>query len=97
MLAAKSIVYVKQGASGLYFISVCERLGIAEQVKAKAKILPGGRVAELNAPLMKAKGMEPGWTSIGPAAIPNSNSLISRHNSLITAKNSLFDGVGCRS
>jgi molybdate transport system substrate-binding protein len=47
MLAAKSIAYTTQGASGLYFISVCEKLGIADEVKAKSKVLPGGRVAEL--------------------------------------------------
>ena len=47
MLAAKSIAYTTQGASGLYFISVCEKLGIGDQVKAKSKVLPGGRVAEL--------------------------------------------------
>lgn len=47
MLAAKSVAYTTQGASGLYFISVCEKLGIGDQVKAKAKVLQGGRVAEL--------------------------------------------------
>jgi molybdate transport system substrate-binding protein len=47
MLAAKSVAYTTQGASGLYFFSVCEKLGIGDQIKAKAKVLPGGRVAEL--------------------------------------------------
>jgi molybdate transport system substrate-binding protein len=28
-------------------MSVCEKLGIADQVKAKSKVLQGGRVAEL--------------------------------------------------
>jgi molybdate transport system substrate-binding protein len=47
MLAAHSVAYTTAGASGLYFMSVCNKLGIAEQVKAKSKVLPGGRVAEL--------------------------------------------------
>lgn len=47
MLAAKSIAYTTTGASGLYFASVLERLGIADQVKPKAKLQPGGAVAEL--------------------------------------------------
>ena len=46
MLDAKSIAYVTKGASGVHFIAVCERLGIAEQVKAKGKTLPTGTVAE---------------------------------------------------
>jgi len=47
MLDAKSIAYVTVGASGRHFIAVCERLGIAEQVKAKSKTRPSGNVAEL--------------------------------------------------
>jgi len=47
MLAAQSIAYIRQGASGLYFISVCEKLGIGDQVKAKVTALPGGHAAEL--------------------------------------------------
>jgi molybdate transport system substrate-binding protein len=46
MLNAKSIAYVTVGASGRHFIAVCERLGIAEEVKAKSKTLPTGSVAE---------------------------------------------------
>ena len=37
VLAAKSIGYSQQGASGVAFAKVLERLGIAEQVKAKYK------------------------------------------------------------
>jgi molybdate transport system substrate-binding protein len=47
MLAARSVAYTTGGASGLYFMSVCEKLGIAEQVMAKSKALPSGRVAAL--------------------------------------------------
>jgi molybdate transport system substrate-binding protein len=41
MLAAKSIAHSKTGASGLYFVSLTERLGIADAVRAKAKIQDG--------------------------------------------------------
>lgn len=47
LLAAKSVAYTTSGASGLYFAGVLERLGIGDQVKAKAKLQPGGAVAEL--------------------------------------------------
>jgi molybdate transport system substrate-binding protein len=47
LLAAKSITYTGTGASGIHFAKVAEQLGIAEQVKAKAKIPAGGLVGEL--------------------------------------------------
>jgi molybdate transport system substrate-binding protein len=49
LLSAKSIVYVDpaQGAtSGIHFASVLDRLGIAEAVKGKAQLVPGGYPAE---------------------------------------------------
>jgi molybdate transport system substrate-binding protein len=47
MLKAKSIAYVTVGVSGRHFITMCERLGIADEVKAKGKTKPSGNVAEL--------------------------------------------------
>lgn len=46
LLNAKAVAYTTAGQSGLYFISVTEKLGIAEQIKAKGKTSPGGAVAE---------------------------------------------------
>lgn len=49
LLRAKSLVYVDpaQGAtSGMHFKSVLERLGIAEAVKGKTQLVPGGYPAE---------------------------------------------------
>ena len=46
MLDAKAIAYATVGTSGVHFIAVCERLGIANEVKAKGKTLPGGVLAE---------------------------------------------------
>jgi molybdate transport system substrate-binding protein len=46
MLNAKAIAYTTAGQSGLHFISVTEKLGIADQVKAKGKTVPGGAAAE---------------------------------------------------
>ncbi len=49
LLRAKSIVYVDpaQGAtSGIHFASVLDRLGIAEAVKGKTQLVPGGYPAE---------------------------------------------------
>jgi molybdate transport system substrate-binding protein len=50
LLAAKSIVYAdpaKGGASGVYFARVIERLGIADQLKAKTILVPGAQAAEV--------------------------------------------------
>lgn len=47
LLNAKAIAYTTAGQSGLHFISVTERLGIAEQVTAKGKTVAEGPAAEL--------------------------------------------------
>jgi molybdate transport system substrate-binding protein len=50
LLAARSIVYAdpaKGGASGVYFARVLDRLGIAEQMKAKTILVPGAQAAEV--------------------------------------------------
>jgi molybdate transport system substrate-binding protein len=46
LLDAESVAYTSSGLSGVYFARVIERLGIAEQVTAKARIKPGGLIAE---------------------------------------------------
>ena len=40
LLDAKSICYVEQGATGIYLKGLFERLGIADQLKGKTKLLP---------------------------------------------------------
>jgi molybdate transport system substrate-binding protein len=47
LLNAKSIAYTSTGQSGAYFAGLIERLGIAAEVKAKAKIPAGGSTGEL--------------------------------------------------
>lgn len=47
LLNAKSVAYTGTGASGVYFAGLIERLGIAEQVKAKSRTRPGGLIGEL--------------------------------------------------
>jgi molybdate transport system substrate-binding protein len=42
LLAAKSITWAKEGASGIYFASVVEKMGIAEQVKPKLNLAASG-------------------------------------------------------
>jgi molybdate transport system substrate-binding protein len=49
LLAAKSVAYTDPStgaASGVHFVQIAERLGIADAVKAKAKLGDGGPVAE---------------------------------------------------
>ena len=50
LLNARSIVYAdpaRGGASGVYFARVLDRLGIAEQMKAKTILVPGAQAAEV--------------------------------------------------
>src|SRR5215475_12755432 len=47
LLAAQSIAYVEQGGTGIYLKGLLERLGIAEQLKAKTKLLPSTNPAAL--------------------------------------------------
>jgi molybdate transport system substrate-binding protein len=44
--AAKAIAWTQQGASGIYFSGLIERLGIADEIRAKAARQPGGLIAE---------------------------------------------------
>jgi len=46
-LDAKSVAYTTVGGSGIHFVKVLERLGIADAVRAKAKTQPAGTVGEL--------------------------------------------------
>src|SRR5262249_26785667 len=47
LLSAKSIGYAKAGASGVYFAGLVQRLGIAEAIAAKSKVMgTGDEVAE---------------------------------------------------
>lgn len=47
LLNAKSVAHTESGASGMHFAGLIERLGIAEQIKARARTQPGGLVGEL--------------------------------------------------
>ena len=49
LLAAKSVAYIDPAAgcsSGIYVSGLLDKLGIAAEVKPKAKLIPGGAVAE---------------------------------------------------
>lgn len=43
---ARSIAYSRAGASGIFFAGLLERLGMAEEVNARATIIPSGFTAE---------------------------------------------------
>ncbi len=47
MRAAKSVALSGAGASGLYFAGLLKRLGIADEVRAKAIVIPSGFTGEL--------------------------------------------------
>lgn len=47
LLRAKSVAYTQEGASGMHFSGLIERLGIADAVRAKAVRQPGGLIGEL--------------------------------------------------
>jgi molybdate transport system substrate-binding protein len=46
-LDTRSVAYTTVGGSGIHFVKMLERLGIADAVRAKAKTQPGGTVGEL--------------------------------------------------
>lgn len=46
LLSARSIAYSLTGASGIHFLEVVERLGIADEVKKRAVTIPAGFTAE---------------------------------------------------
>lgn len=47
LLAAQSVAWTQEGASGMYFSGLIERLGIAGEMQAKAVRQPGGLIGEL--------------------------------------------------
>jgi molybdate transport system substrate-binding protein len=48
LLAAKSVTYAATGASGVAFVAILERLGIADAVKAKARPAANGDQVNVN-------------------------------------------------
>jgi molybdate transport system substrate-binding protein len=46
IVGAQSVSYMAQGASGVYFSSLAEKLGFADQLKGKAEVLPSNRVIQ---------------------------------------------------
>ncbi|KPK17983.1 MAG: hypothetical protein AMJ67_12160 [Betaproteobacteria bacterium SG8_41] len=47
LIGSRSIAFSREGASGIHFAKIIERLGIADLIRAKAKIPAGGLVGEL--------------------------------------------------
>jgi molybdate transport system substrate-binding protein len=46
LLGARSVAYSRIGASGIFFAQLIERLGIAREINARARITPSGFTAE---------------------------------------------------
>jgi molybdate transport system substrate-binding protein len=79
LLAAKSIAYSKESASGIHFAVVLKRLEIAEEMGPKTRLLStGGRVADLVAKGEVELGVQliseifhvPGVALLGPQPAP---------------------------
>jgi molybdate transport system substrate-binding protein len=74
LLAAKSIAFTLNGASGIYFAKVIERLGIADEIRKKAATQAGGLVglavakgdAELAVQQIPELLVVPGVDLVGP-------------------------------
>jgi molybdate transport system substrate-binding protein len=47
LLGARSVAYSRIGASGIFFAQLIERLRIASEINARARIIPSGFTAEL--------------------------------------------------
>src|SRR5919204_618950 len=59
---AKSVAYLKEGASGVYIAGLLQRLGLAEQLKPKLMLVEGDRVGDLVAR---------GDVELGMSVLPN--------------------------
>ena len=46
LLGARSVAYSRIGASGIFFAQLIERMGIASEINARARISPSGLTAE---------------------------------------------------
>jgi molybdate transport system substrate-binding protein len=46
LLGARSVAYSRIGASGIFFSQLIERMGIASEINARARIIPSGFTAE---------------------------------------------------
>src|SRR5258708_1823829 len=44
---ARSVAYSRIGASGIFFAQLIERMGIASEINARARVIPSGFTAEL--------------------------------------------------
>ncbi|SFU10432.1 substrate-binding domain-containing protein [Arthrobacter sp. ov118] len=74
LTAARSVAYSRAGASGLYFAGLLERLGIAEQVNARATVIDSGFAAaavidgraDIAVQLMSEHRCVPGANIVGP-------------------------------
>jgi molybdate transport system substrate-binding protein len=47
LLGARAIAYSRIGASGIFFAQLIERMGIASEINARARVVPSGFTAEL--------------------------------------------------
>jgi molybdate transport system substrate-binding protein len=47
LLSARSIAHTATGASGVYFAALIERLGMAEKLKPRIRVIAGGLVGEI--------------------------------------------------
>ena len=47
LLGARAVAYSRIGASGIFFAQLIERMGIASEINARARIIPSGLTAEL--------------------------------------------------
>src|SRR5215207_2514891 len=67
LLDAKSVAYAGEGSSGIYFISLLARLGIAEEMKSKLKSVAGGQTGQVVARGEAELGVVPVTTILAAA------------------------------
>jgi molybdate transport system substrate-binding protein len=91
LLSAKTVGYSTRGASGIYFTTVIEKLGIATEVKAKHKDTSGavGELiasgeAEIGVQQIPELAMVPGVEVIGP--LPGDLQIITVFSAAVDAK-----------
>jgi molybdate transport system substrate-binding protein len=102
LLGARSVAYSRIGASGIFFAQLIERMGIASEVNARARIIPSGFTAELlvggEAELAVQQLSElkliPGVEIVGPLPLPMQSPVVFSAGRLVASKRvAQSDGV----
>jgi molybdate transport system substrate-binding protein len=94
LVGARSVAYSRIGASGIFFAQLIERMGIASDVNARARIIPSGLTAKLLASgeadlavqQLSELRLVPGVEIVGPLPLAMQSPVVFSAGRLIASK-----------